>query len=141
MQEPRISDKTPMSEEVGTCAIFTSVRYKRHTRGLRPRLTLAIAIRQLCRSLFYAGHDSRVQICIFNRELTCADTTGTVLVPWAGHFKYKIFKKIKYTEAILSNCRTAGNCYVYIRLFHHEGSTKSITDKKYKSDRTRARGM
>ena len=30
---------------------------------------------------------------------------------------------------------------LYIRLFHHEGSTKSITDKKYKSDRTRARGM
>ena len=29
----------------------------------------------------------------------------------------------------------------YIRLFHHEGSTKSITDKKYISDRTRARGM
>jgi len=30
---------------------------------------------------------------------------------------------------------------LYIRLFHHEGSTKSITDKKYKSDRTRARAM
>jgi len=103
MQEPRISDKTPMSEEVGTCAIFTSVRYKRHTRGLRPRLTLAIA-NCVAACMFYAGHDSRVQIRIFNRELKCADTTGTVLVPW-------------------------------------EGSTKLITDKKYKSDRTRARGM
>jgi len=30
---------------------------------------------------------------------------------------------------------------IYIRLFHHEGSTKSIADKKYKSDMTRATGM
>jgi len=34
------------------------------------------------------------------RERKCADTIGTVLVPWAGHFQY-IFR-IKYTETILS---------------------------------------
>jgi len=40
------------------------------------------------------------------RERKCADTTGTVLVPWAAaisNAKAYIFKKIKYTEAILSN--------------------------------------
>jgi len=36
----------------------------------------------------------------------CADTIGTVLVPWAGHFQClntNIFFQIKYTEAILSD--------------------------------------
>ena len=43
-----------------------------------------------------------------NRERKCADTIGTVLVLWAGHFQCKninrpIFFQVKYTEAILSN--------------------------------------
>jgi len=42
------------------------------------------------------------------RERKCADTTGTVLVPWTGHFqcekcKYIFFSHIKHTEAISSN--------------------------------------
>jgi len=50
-------------------------------------------------------------------ERKCADTTGTVPVPWAGHkykkytklqiykiyTKYKYIFQIKYTKAILSN--------------------------------------
>ena len=50
-----------------------------------------------------------------HRERKCADTTGTVLVPWAGHFQceniyiYIYIFQVKYTEAIY---RTAlGNCY------------------------------
>jgi len=35
-------------------------------------------------------------------ERKSADTIGTVLVPWVGHYKY-IFQ-IKYTEAIFSSC-------------------------------------
>ena len=45
-------------------------------------------------------------------ERNCADTIGTVLVPWAGHFQRQninIFFEIKYTEALLSN--SLGNCY------------------------------
>ena len=40
-----------------------------------------------------------------HRERKCADTIGTVLVPWAGHFnaKYKYIFQIKCTKAILSN--------------------------------------
>jgi len=38
-----------------------------------------------------------------NREWKCADTTGTVPVPWAGHFQYEYLSQINYTEAILSN--------------------------------------
>jgi len=41
-----------------------------------------------------------------NRERKCADTVGTVLVPWAGHFQRynnKYIFKIKYTEAALSS--------------------------------------
>ena len=37
--------------------------------------------------------------------------------------------------------RHRANAILYMCLFHHEGSTKSVTDKKIKSDRTRARGM
>jgi len=39
-----------------------------------------------------------------HRERKCADTIGTVPVPWAGHFpmpKYKYIFQTKYTEAIL----------------------------------------
>ena len=40
-------------------------------------------------------------------ERKCADTIGTVPVPWAGHpfpmLKYEYIFQIKYTEAILSN--------------------------------------
>jgi len=37
-----------------------------------------------------------------NRERKCANTTGTVLVPWAGHFQYqKYMFQTKYLEAIL----------------------------------------
>jgi len=47
-------------------------------------------------------------------ERKCANTTDTVLVPWAGHlhsYNNKIYF-FKYTEAILSNSSTAlGNCY------------------------------
>jgi len=43
----------------------------------------------------------------YNRKRKCADTIGTVLVPWAGHFhpvlNINVFFQIKYTEAILSN--------------------------------------
>jgi len=39
-----------------------------------------------------------------NRERKCADTIGTVLVPWPfPMLKYKYIFQIKYTEAILSN--------------------------------------
>jgi len=38
-----------------------------------------------------------------HRERKCANTTGTVLVPWDGHFQFKYSFQIKYTEAILSN--------------------------------------
>jgi len=46
------------------------------------------------------------KIAIPNRERKCADTIGTVLVPWAGHFQcwnINILLQIKYMEAILSN--------------------------------------
>jgi len=39
-------------------------------------------------------------------ERKCADTIGTVLILWAGHFQYwniNIFFQIKYTQAMLSN--------------------------------------
>jgi len=41
----------------------------------------------------------------FYRERKCADTIGTVLVPWAGYFQSLILIhfQIKYTETILSN--------------------------------------
>jgi len=45
-------------------------------------------------------------------ERKCADTTGTVPVPWAGHFsmlKYKYDSQTKYTEAIYQTA--LGNCY------------------------------
>ena len=35
------------------------------------------------------------------RERKCADTIGTVLVPWAGNFH--LYLEIKYSVAILSN--------------------------------------
>ena len=39
-----------------------------------------------------------------NRERKCADTIGTVLVPWPfPMLKCKYIFQIKYTEAILSN--------------------------------------
>ena len=45
-----------------------------------------------------------------HKERKCADTTGTVLVLWVGHFDiaslpsvYLYIFQIKYTEAILSN--------------------------------------
>jgi len=41
-----------------------------------------------------------------DRERKCADTIGTMLVPWAGPFpvlKYKCIFQMKYTETILSN--------------------------------------
>ena len=40
-----------------------------------------------------------------HRERKCADTIGTVLVPWIGlpMLKYKYIFQKKYTEAILSN--------------------------------------
>jgi len=40
---------------------------------------------------------------ITNRERNCADTTGKVLVPWAGHFQCYNINQIKYTETMLSN--------------------------------------
>jgi len=45
------------------------------------------------------------------RERKCADTVGTVLVPWAGHFQCKkiYLKKIKYTQEILQTA--LGDCY------------------------------
>ena len=51
---------------------------------------------------------------------------------------------LRKTTVLLMRCEITCSrmvSQIYIRLFHHEGSTKSITDKKYKSDRTRARGM
>jgi len=44
-------------------------------------------------------------------ERKCADTTGTVLVPWAGHFQCWNIFQIKYTEATLSNQTALGNSH------------------------------
>jgi len=52
-------------------------------------------------------HD--VAMSVSYRERKCADTTGTVLVPWAAAISNakilgpNIFFQIKYTEEILSN--------------------------------------
>jgi len=35
-------------------------------------------------------------------ERKCADTIGTLLVAWAGHFDFRMLKQM-YAEAILSN--------------------------------------
>jgi len=50
------------------------------------------------------------------RERKCADTIGTVPVPWAGRhhspvLKYQYIFQIKYTEAIFIKQRALGNCY------------------------------
>jgi len=56
--------------------------------------------------VFVISHYSFIVIVILNRKRKCADTTGTVLVPRAGHFPWwninKYIFQIKYTEAILS---------------------------------------
>jgi len=47
-----------------------------------------------------------------------------------------------YTQCLIDRCMDrCRDVEIYICLFHHEGSTKSITDKKYKNDSTKARGM
>jgi len=61
-----------------------------------------------------------------NRERKCADTIGTVLIPWAGHFqcqKYKYIFLIKCTEAILSQTALE-NCYG-LKLANADGSFKN----------------
>ena len=53
-----------------------------------------------------AREDVTQQVRLYprNRERKCADTIGTVLVPWPfPMLKYKYIFQIKYTEAIVSN--------------------------------------
>jgi len=56
----------------------------------------------------HTDHATRVAVSRTSvyRERKCADTTGTVLVPWAGQWpfpvlKYKYTFQMKYKEAIL----------------------------------------
>jgi len=60
----------------------------------------------LCSAARTPGH--MLVVCMYvHMERQCADTIGTVPVPWAGHFQcwnINIVFRIKYTEAILSNC-------------------------------------
>ena len=62
--------------------------------------------KKITTSLVDIGHNSRsLDEKRPNRERECADTVGTVPVPWAGHpmLNIDIFFQIKYIEAILSN--------------------------------------
>jgi len=65
------------------------------------------------RSARCTNHSPAWWATVHHRERKCADTTGIVPVPWAGHFLCQninlFFLQIKYTEATYQT--TLGNCY------------------------------